>query len=498
MSDVRFESPYPQSGPVHHLKGNLHTHSTRSDGRLDIQEVIRAYAECGYGLLMMSDHDTQADLAGLDPCGMVLLPGNEISAGGPHMLHIGAASLVGGRDRQAAISRINAEGGLAVLCHPNWEAHFNHCPIETLRALTGYAGIEIFNGGTHWGLGGGLALYKWDMLLTGGRRVWGFANDDAHKPEDIGRGWNVVMTADRSVAGVMDALRRGAFYASTGVTIESIRVDGSTVHVKTADATGIAVISESGKRLGYVDSTEMFLDGGELGVSYVRFECYGRGDRLAWTQPLFLSSAELDRLRGLLEEVPVLNAVRVDPAPKLTGTMSDPQWRQAKPAGGFYARPGATPPPVTTEVRGLLAGGTLYLAFRCDEPMPEGIKTAVTEDGRTSIWADDAVEVFLGLDESRPQDYWHVMVNAAGRSVGVHMPDGTVGLEGLRAAAGRSLGGWSVEVAIPVQALGARCEPGSAWRFNVCRNRCPQPGSYVFSWVGPTNHAPDRFGVLRV
>ena len=37
-------------------KGNLHTHSTNSDGRLSPEEVIRLYREEDYDFLALTDH----------------------------------------------------------------------------------------------------------------------------------------------------------------------------------------------------------------------------------------------------------------------------------------------------------------------------------------------------------------------------------------------------------------------------------------------------------
>ena len=38
------------------FRGNLHTHSTLSDGRLPVSEVVDAYQRKGYDFLMMSEH----------------------------------------------------------------------------------------------------------------------------------------------------------------------------------------------------------------------------------------------------------------------------------------------------------------------------------------------------------------------------------------------------------------------------------------------------------
>src|SRR5688500_15355041 len=103
---------------------------------------------------MLSDHDicTSPEECGVwDARGMIFLRGNEVSANGPHLLHVGAEQRVEPvAGRQAVLDRINADGkadgGFAIMNHPNWHADFNHCSIERLREWTGYAGIEVFNG----------------------------------------------------------------------------------------------------------------------------------------------------------------------------------------------------------------------------------------------------------------------------------------------------------------------------------------------------------------
>ena len=42
--------------PGRFLRGNLHTHSTASDGELAPGEVCRRYREAGYDFICLSDH----------------------------------------------------------------------------------------------------------------------------------------------------------------------------------------------------------------------------------------------------------------------------------------------------------------------------------------------------------------------------------------------------------------------------------------------------------
>ena len=276
------------------LRGNLHTHTTASDGELPMQEVIDAYAELGYDFLMISDHDictTAGDYAGVDARNMVLIAGNEISANGSHLLHVDANRRIEPLpQRQQVIDDANASGGFIIVNHPNWKATFDYCSIEKLQEWIDYTGMEIYNGVIGRLDGSSYAVNKWDMLLHAGRRVWGYANDDCHRLDsDLALGWNVVYAADRSSAGIVDALRHGRFYASTGVELTAITVDGLKVIVETKDARRIIAIGGVGKRLAIADDKAIEFDVAPHETSYVRFECWGDGERFAWTQPFIVS-----------------------------------------------------------------------------------------------------------------------------------------------------------------------------------------------------------------
>ena len=282
-------NPYRNEGQTW-LKGNLHTHTTESDGPYSPQETIDTYAARGYGFLMLSDHDHFTDIAGLDPRGMALIPGNEISANGPHLLHVNARTrLEPNPDRQAVIDAINADGGFAIFNHPNWEDSFNHCPQEKLETWQDYVGIEIYNGVISWLPGTPLATDRWDRLLAQGRRIWGYANDDGHKASDLAIAWNVVQAESGNVEDVVRALLEGRFYASTGVVIERIAAYGRTIHVETANAHCIVAHSDYAFREAFVEATSMtFVVPEDTAKHYVRFECWGSGQQMAWTQPFFI------------------------------------------------------------------------------------------------------------------------------------------------------------------------------------------------------------------
>jgi hypothetical protein len=279
------------------LRGNLHTHSTQSDGKVEPQQVIDSYAARGYDFLMLSDHDIYTGpekYAHWDARGMVLIPGNEVSAAGPHLLHVNAERRVNpDPDRQVVINDIlttaRQQDAFVVINHPDWQKAFNHCTIEQLRQWTGYIGLEIYNGVISVLDGSPYGTNKWDMLLSDGRQVWGFAHDDFHKPEHIALGWNVAYVRQRSVAGVIEALRNGRFYASTGVRIRKIQVEGTRVWIETDNARRIAAIRDVGRRIKSVDDSWIEFEIPD-NVRYVRFQCWGEGEQMAWTQPFFVEA----------------------------------------------------------------------------------------------------------------------------------------------------------------------------------------------------------------
>src|SRR5436190_23257039 len=120
---MKITHPYSQLTGGQWLRGNLHTHTTRSDGARSPQTVIDDYAQRGYDFLMLSDHDifsAPEDYAKWNPRGLVLIGGNEVSANGPHILHVDADRRVEpAKRRQQVFESINASHGFAIVNHPN-------------------------------------------------------------------------------------------------------------------------------------------------------------------------------------------------------------------------------------------------------------------------------------------------------------------------------------------------------------------------------------------
>lgn len=285
-------TPYAGSGTW--LRGNVHAHTTLTDGHYVPNDLIAEYERRGYDFLAVSEHDRLVDPEEhRADTPLVFLPAVEVTANGPHLLHLDATTAVEPRpDRGAVLDEIGELGGMAVLAHPNWEADFEHWPQAALDRLD-YGGIEIYNGNIDRCAGAASATDRWDRLLSAGRVVWGFGTDDTHLPTDVGNAWTTVRVEDRTPGAILEALRAGRSYVSTGVTIEEVTVVDERVSVTTADADRIRLVSDGGAIQRTVEGAEAtFAVPDDLGYepphTYVRIECLGRGGETAWTQPLFL------------------------------------------------------------------------------------------------------------------------------------------------------------------------------------------------------------------
>ena len=500
MSDATLVSAIFQDDAMW-LKGNLHVHTSRSDGRWEPAEMIAAYAGLGHGFLGFSDHDVFGKADGRDAHGMVLVPGNEVSGNGPHLLDVGAKTRVEPHpNRQKVIDQIAAESGFAVLCHPSWQEEWNHYSFEALMRLQGYGGIEIFNGVVMDMAGSHLAIDKWDRLLFAGKAVLGFANDDAHRREQIGRGWNVVRVTERTPEAVLEALRTGAFYASTGVEIETISCDGAELTVVAPNADAFNVFKMNGARIASAEGSELHFDAIDVMSRHIRVECYGRGGRAAWLQPMTIKGGTYEKLFNRFAQLealerPVLHALRAERDPELTGSMDDPLWADAERSANFLRMSDGEPSDVTTRVSAIATKDKVTIAVRCQEPNLDAMRLKSTPENLANLWADDSVELFIDV-RGAADDYIQVLVNAVGKFCVLAPKRGEYLDPGIEAKAGRVEDGWSVEVSFPLDVLGASSAPGTRWGFHVCRNRNPVPEALIWSWVGSTNHSPAKFGSL--
>lgn len=305
------------------FKGNLHCHTTVSDGSQSHERLIERYEAQGYGFVCFSDHDVYTDLTKLDTPEFITLPGVEWS-GSPcegnswqkvHHVH----GIAGTQKMLAAATRPPLERGERLPEFPYGGAEtvgqmcsyllergcftmYNH-PLWSRTApadfgpLTGFTALEIYNYGCDLENHTAYGDVYWDQLLSGGSRLSGVASDDNHNhslPDDSFGGWICVnapaLTHDDIVRGILD----GHFYSSSGPVIHQIGVKDGRVFVECEPVHHINFVAGGKIALGAsvwsVDGSNGLrnasyeLRGRE---TYVRVECVDAAGRAAWSNPIF-------------------------------------------------------------------------------------------------------------------------------------------------------------------------------------------------------------------
>lgn len=282
-------NPYSAGGTWY--KGQLHVHSTRSDGDLSPSGVASRYDSMGYDFIAITDHHTVTKIKGTG----ILVLGQESGKGSvesgemykPHMNGIGVSSVYDeSASLQKRIDSFVSQNGIVVLNHPT-TIMFSYSKGD-LIGLTNYTAMEIYNGYGE-GILGGDPVGMWDEVLSSGKRVWGVAADDAHQADNFGRGWIEVRTSEKlSTTSVLNAIKKGSFYSTQGPEIQDIKYNGTTLTIIAPGADSISFIGRDGKQLSSVDSSNATytLNGNE---GYVRAEVHQDG-KTAWTQPVFVET----------------------------------------------------------------------------------------------------------------------------------------------------------------------------------------------------------------
>ena len=308
----RFETPADPGARWY--RGNTHTHTLESDGDSPPDVVARWYKAHGYAFLVLSDHNVRVDpanLSSLVDSTFLLIPGEEVTSSfqekpvhvnGLNLPHVVAplrdSTLLG--TIQKNVDAIRHVEGVPHVNHPNfgWAIDAN-----TLAQVRNDRLLEIFNGHPQvHNQGGGESPGMeavWDHLLTGGKRIYGIAVDDAHHFQgefssdraNPGRGWVVVRAHRLDAAEIMRRMEAGEFYASTGVALEDLRITENGLEIHIAQRGNFRYTTEFIGAGGVVlartgaNPAVYTLRGDE---TYVRARVTDSGGAIAWVQPVFV------------------------------------------------------------------------------------------------------------------------------------------------------------------------------------------------------------------
>jgi hypothetical protein len=297
----------PFDKPGRFWRGNLHTHTKRSDGGLDVAEVVAAYRGQGYDFLAITDHFMErfgfpiVDTRPFRDNGFTTIIGAELHApalshGEPwHLLAVGLpddfAPLMPDENGPAIARRAVEAGAFLAIAHPSW---YSLSIADALSIDVAHA-IEVYNHTAHHHNDRGESWALTDQLLMTGRRLHALATDDAHfstRPDYFG-GWVQVKSESLDPEALVAALKQGHFYASQGPEIFDIVIDADELTVSSSAAqtiylTGGGSVSQRHRGDRIFGATFSL---GRFRGSYCRVTVVDDWGRRAWSNPIWLDEA---------------------------------------------------------------------------------------------------------------------------------------------------------------------------------------------------------------
>ncbi|MCH4191932.1 MAG: CehA/McbA family metallohydrolase [Butyrivibrio sp.] len=309
-------------------KGNLHSHTTKSDGMLSPDKAVQDFRAHGYSFLSLTDHNQYNDYSQKYNCDdFILLPGIEAAAvlydtrgecirvhhingilGTEEMQKHAEKELLkngqtygpfeyhekweGRKVAQDIIDDLHRRGCIVTYNHPIW----SRIEPDELINLHGIDMLEIYNYNTENESGTGYDTSFWDMMLR--RGVWQNADaaDDNHNGgifDDAFGGFIMVKAEELSQDGIVTAIRNGSYYSSSGPEIYDWDVNENNVNICCSPAVKINLIADGYVGAGtsviarpgtYLEKCQIPIRGTE---HYIRVECIDENGHVAWTNPIF-------------------------------------------------------------------------------------------------------------------------------------------------------------------------------------------------------------------
>jgi hypothetical protein len=144
---VRAARPPRLPPPAGELRGAWHVHTTRSDGRGTLDEVVAAARAAGLQFVVVSDHEALAPEEEGWRDGVLVVKATEASTALGHVVAVGVPRPLTAAERDGdPLGAIRALGGQAVVAHP----------LHPQRPFTGWGrgewrGLEVVSNDTAWG-----------------------------------------------------------------------------------------------------------------------------------------------------------------------------------------------------------------------------------------------------------------------------------------------------------------------------------------------------------
>ena len=269
----------PKNGKYY--KANMHGHSTLSDGSLTVETLKKAYMENGYSIMAFTDHDKFFTHNDLSDENFLAINSYEVDISNwdtddSHYVrcyHFNCYALTNGDNSEvlplpaykdtkgvnAFIKQLNDKGFIVCYNHSYWSLQ----TLDDYRDLDGLFAVEIYNNASYTNGGtDGNIINVYDTMLRQGKRLSCIAADDNHGRSPFGHpnndsfGGFIMVNADSlEYETVMQSIKDGQYYASTGPMIEELFIEDNTAKIKCSPAVKIAMTT-AGRRKSAVNTLE--------------------------------------------------------------------------------------------------------------------------------------------------------------------------------------------------------------------------------------------------
>ena len=298
----------PSKNKYTYFKGNLHGHSNHSDGALNPQEVVNKYKEIGYDFTCLSDHlwkdtkfaaETVLETKHLNQKDFITIPSAELHCLGKKYVKDGLWHIVANGlpldfkcadEKETAprlVQRAIEAGAFVTIAHPEWYSlTFDEC-----LSLSHAHGIEIYNHSCHIEAQRGFGTAAADYLLQENNRIFLTATDDSHfKMQDSGGGWVMVAADKLSESSILNALKNGQYYSSTGVEIFEFEIDNYQVNIQCSPSNQVCIVGQGAKSMSQngKNITQAEFDLKKYPSDWFRVSIANDSGDFAWTNPVWL------------------------------------------------------------------------------------------------------------------------------------------------------------------------------------------------------------------
>jgi hypothetical protein len=285
------------------FKGNIHMHSTRSDGALSPENVCDAYRLAGYDFISLTDHFLAqynfpiVDTRPLRSKNFTTILGAELHAPATslgELWHIWAVGLpvdfaptAAGETGTALAQRAADAGAFVAIAHPAWYA----LTVTDAESVAAAHALEIYNHKSQVQCDRGNGGYLADQLHAAGRHIALCAVDDAHfHYRDHFGAYVMVKPTNNDPEALVGSMRYGAYYSSQGPVIESVVYEEGAAEVICSSVSAVMVLGRSSRAVQAVEPgitrITLPLDSIRSG-GFARVVVADAEGRRAWTNPVW-------------------------------------------------------------------------------------------------------------------------------------------------------------------------------------------------------------------